>query len=479
MLTHLLFGKTPHRLLEGIQAQDDYGSGRANIQSKTAEDLEGGKETKRSIEPKGHTEVLAEYKPQMEQMNEGSVDESNPRMAPLPISEGTADEGNREPQGPTDLTGGTFSGPNSRDRMDHLYPRPLPDSWKADYVEKQAHEHHLHPPPCPTWWSSTPGLSKPEMSDQERAQQLHTPPWEEKCDGEWGYEGFAQKAGRPSGPGQGQEGSHQDRGEDDFLKRCHAFSESVAYVHAFGNTHPTAAFTLGVNNMSDWTSEERRYLGGSRAVPVDTEKMLDLDNITLVEALVSGTISYDDAFNVSALSEISADDVERKHRRVVHHRRLPFSSSASNLSDVALPASLDYRYSDANPYGVVAVTSVKYQGTCGRYVDIKVNSPSPVSQYPPFQLCLLPQTSLCSNMHPHSRVPRIHFPTVVGHMLPVPLSRVKLLCSMPKISGTVIMISPPRTAALATAPTLCSQEASLPSNSLTAPTRTRGVKAGP
>ena len=268
-------------------------------------------------------------------------------------------------------------------------PRPMPDSAKGKDVEKHAKEHQANLPQGKPWWA--PSINQTEAGAEQQQQQ---PAWKGECEGEWGYEGYTQKAGKPHGQGgggnssrpEGEEGQAKEK--EEFQQRCKQFNESLTYIQGFEKANPNAAFKVGVNNMSDWSPAEKQTLYGVRGgMVVDEGKVLDMEDMATVEGLITGTITYDEVFPATAATAAAADTtagfsmVEEtdsianleegggRRRRVLHRRKLPSlpsSSSTSVVPEVVLPASLDYRYKDANPYGVVAVTPVKSQGKCGR-----------------------------------------------------------------------------------------------------------------
>lgn len=258
-------------------------------------------------------------------------------------------------------------------------PRPMPDSAKGKEVEKHAKEHQQHPPQGKPWWVT----SSNQTAAGAGGQQQQPPAWKGECKGEWGYEGYAQKTGKPHGHGGGGKSSRPEEEKEEFEKRCKQFNESVTYIQGFEHANPNAAFKVGVNNMSDWTTAEQQTLCGVRGgMVVDETKVLDMEDMATVEGLITGNIVYDEVFPSAATANttagflmvegtdsISNEEGAGRRRRVLHRRKLPpspSSSSASVVPEVVLPASLDYRYKDANPYGVVAVTPVKQQGKCGR-----------------------------------------------------------------------------------------------------------------
>ena len=69
-------------------------------------------------------------------------------------------------------------------------------------------------------------------------------------------------------------------------------------------------------------------------------------------------LTYEEVFSSSSSSSSSSP---------ARRRKLPPTYITNPLKDeeVVLPTSLDYRYADSNPYGIVAVTPVKQQGRCG------------------------------------------------------------------------------------------------------------------
>eukprot|EP00624_Nannochloropsis_granulata_P007440 evm.model.NODE_7896_length_1596_cov_49.046993.1 len=273
-------------------------------------------------------------------------------------------------------------------------PRPMPASDKGKEVEKHAREYHDHPPQDGPWWVTS--SNQTAGAEQQQQQQQQQPAWKGECDGEWGYEGYAQKAGKSYGRGGGGSSGRPDEEErkekEELQKRCKEFSEAVTYVQRFEMANPNAAFKVGLNNMSDWTPEEKQTLWGlRRGMVADQGKILNMEDMVTVEKLISGAITYDEVFpsttdTTAAFSMVDETDSilneEGGGRRQVQSRgkgsplpssssdsaaRSPLSSSSgSAVPEVILPASLDYRYKDANPYGVVAVTPVKQQGTCGR-----------------------------------------------------------------------------------------------------------------
>jgi hypothetical protein len=285
-------------------------------------------------------------------------------------------------------------------------PRPMPDSAKGKDVEKHAKEHQANLPQGKPWW--VPSINQTEAGAEQQQQQ---PAWKGECEGEWGYEGYTQKAGKPHGQGgggnssrpEGEEGQAKEKIE--FQQRCKQFNESLTYIQGFEKANPNAAFKVGVNNMSDWSPAEKQTLYGVRGgMVVDEGKVLDMEDMATVEGLITGTITYDEVFPATAATAATAgfsmveetDSIANLEegggrRRRAQSRgkgpplpssptisplpspsptavasRLPSSSSTSVVPEVVLPASLDYRYKDANPYGVVAVTPVKSQGKCGR-----------------------------------------------------------------------------------------------------------------
>lgn len=99
--------------------------------------------------------------------------------------------------------------------------------------------------------------------------------------------------------------------------------------------------------MSDWSQDELQALYGVKDPYYDSSRVIDFDAVD-IELLVNGTISLEDAFVQSNA------DVEGGRRR----RKLQSTDA------VTLPAYLDYRYADANPKGVMAMTPIKVRISC-------------------------------------------------------------------------------------------------------------------
>lgn len=313
--------------------------------------------------------------------------------------------------------------------------RPLPPN-NAPEEENEAEEEEAeeeryeraHPPPAKgkgpkPWWTEgeeeMEGGAVPGGGPQ---------PWQQACEGEWGYEGYANKTGRGGGKGNGPKGGFDDEAE--YEKRCARFQESVQYLSEFEAANPNATFTVGLNNMSDWTPQEQAALFGTQAPDFDSALVLDMDDTALVEALITGQATYEEVFvegsgavveptattvvdevldaeaakeaavnaastlighdDAAPAGESAAESVvefalappsidadaadpdaaaaaegpaatRRRERRILG-RALP-STPASNMGSLVLPAVIDYRYMEFNPYKVVAVTPVKVRWT--------------------------------------------------------------------------------------------------------------------
>lgn len=116
-------------------------------------------------------------------------------------------------------------------------------------------------------------------------------------------------------------GKKYRRGDPEFQLRYENWLRSKAYIEDYVAQHPEASFTLRINHFSDFSEAELNARFRSRR-------------------------------DMRAKFQPQDDDVQPAHK--------PTFLSASSV-----PESVDWRYADANPLGIVAVTPVKNQGLCG------------------------------------------------------------------------------------------------------------------